>query len=272
MVQLGSDLVDLTPLLAWVLLLCRFSGIFFAIPGIGTEEVPPTFRLFGAVSISAALMFTGATAPQPAHLGELLLMIGSELTLGYLIGSMPAFVLGGLAVAGQVIAGAIGLGQANMIDRSLGANVSVLARLDMMVATAVFLAIDGHHAILRSACGVPGELGLGLWRADAGTAQLLTSQLVSSFELALRVSAPILVTTLVTQFVLGLITKFVPQVNIFIISLPLSVIVGLYLMAYTFDGVARHTMHEFEQTEELVGRLYPTLVRPQTQPTAPLQP
>lgn len=271
MIELGSEILDLNPILAWVLLITRFGGIFFALPGVGTEEVSPIFRLWAAITIGMSIIFSGAKAPEPAHLGELILMIGSEFTLGYLLGSIPAFIMGGLAVSGQVVAGSIGLGQANMIDRSLGGNVSVLARLNIMVATTVFLLIDGHHAIIRAASGNPGELGLGLWRANLDTSAILLNHLVNCFELALRVSAPILVTTLITQFVLGLITKFVPQVNIFIISLPLSVIVGLYLMAYTYDGLAEYTVDEFAKIEEIVGSIYPTLVTPNTPvpPTAP---
>ena len=266
MVQLGSEILDLNPIWVWVLLGARFSGVFLALPGVGTQEVGPAFRMWAALTIAFAISMTGVTAPEAAHYGEMILMLGSEFSLGYLLGSIPGFIMGGLAVAGQVIAGAIGLGQANMLDPSLGGSVSVIARVNVMVATVVFLYIDGHHVILRAASGVPGELGLGLWTADIDTAALLKDQLVNSFELAVRVSAPVLVTTLVTQFVLGLITKFVPQVNIFIISLPLSVFVGLYLMAYTYDGVAKHTANEFAKIEEVTGELYPTLVQENAPP------
>ncbi len=261
MIQLGSDILNLNPILVWILLMSRFSGVFLALPGVGTEQISPAFRLWAAITLSIGITFTGATAPEPAHLGELILMIGAEFSLGYLLGSIPAYIMGGLAVSGQVVAGAIGLGQANMIDPSLGGSVSVLAKLNTLVATVIFLAIDGHHIIIRAASGNPGELGLGLWRADVEIATILQAQLVSSFELALRVSAPILVTTLVTQFVLGLITKFIPQVNIFIISLPLSVMIGLYIMAYTFDGLAQFTVKEFAKIEEVTGSIYPTLVQ-----------
>lgn len=271
MVQFGSEILDLNPVLVWILLMSRFGGVFLSLPGVGTEEISPTFRLWAGITISIALTFTGVTAPEPAHAGELMLMIAAEFSLGYLLGSIPAYIMGGLAVSGQVVAGAIGLGQANMIDRSLGGSVSVLARLNILVATVVFLMIDGHHIILRAAAGTPGELGLGLWRSDIETARILQDQLVTSFELALRVSAPILVTTLITQFVLGLITKFIPQVNIFIISLPLSVMVGLYLMAYTFDGLAKFTVIEFAKIEEVTGQIYPKLVT-EAPPPAPSSP
>ena len=259
MVSFGSEFIDFAPLWTWILFMTRFTGVFLGIPGVGTEQVPASFRLWPAVLISLGLTLTGIRAPEPTQIGEMLTMLGSEISLGYLLGALPGFVLGGLAVSGQVIAGAIGLGQANMIDPSLGGNVSVIARLKTMIATAVFLIVDGHHVIIKAASGIPGEAALGLFRPGYDTANILVDQLVLSFEFALTIAAPVLVTTLVTQFVLGLITKFVPQINIFIISLPLSVFVGLFILSFSFPQIAQHTQEQFTSLQETIGVLFPPL-------------
>jgi flagellar biosynthetic protein FliR len=241
--------------LPFVVLAVRFGGIFESLPGIGGDEFGPQFRYFAVLLIALAITMCGVRAPEPASMLETTLVLMSEFALGFAMGSIPTMVLGGLGVAGQVISGSIGLGQANMIDRSLGGNVSIISKIKVMLATAVFLSIDGHHAIIRAASGLPGEIGFGLFRPDMSTAMVLAQQLSNSFELALSVSAPVIVTTLVTQFVLGLITKFVPQVNIFIISLPLTLLIGLFLVAYSMPGIVEHVHREFLGIEETVGRL-----------------
>ncbi len=255
MIQLGSEFIDTAPLWAFILLFSRFTGLFFALPGIGTEAVPPPFRFYAAVIMSFVVSLTGVKAPEAKGALEQMLMVFSELSLGFALGLIPTFILGGLAVAGQVISGAIGLGQANMIDRSLGVNVALLAKLKMSIATVVFLMLDGHHLLIRVAAGVPGELGLGLMRNYADAAQLFTEQLIQSFELAAMVSAPILVTTLITQFIFGLLTKFVPQVNIFIVSLPLGLLIGFFIIAHGLAGFVNLVIRHFAGMEESILRL-----------------
>lgn len=252
---LGSDLIDFSPIWTWLLLTTRFAGILLVLPGIGTERIPMTMHFYAASVLAVALTISGIRAPEAASVGELVTMFGSELVLGYAMGLIPAIVLSGLSVAGQVISGAIGLGQANMIDRSLGGSVSIISQVQVLLATVIFLFLDGHHAVLRVAGGAVGELGIGLFRPDQHTAEILLQRLIDSFELAVLVAAPVLATSLLTQFVLGLVTKFVPQVNIFIISLPLGVLIGFFVIEATIPGLVNHVIAEFVKTEELVGSI-----------------
>ena len=120
MLQVGSQLFDVMPLWTFSLLLMRFTGLMLGLPGLGTNQVAVPFRFAAAAVLSVAVLLSGVRASEPAHMAELVMMMMSELTLGYAFGFIPSFVLAGLAVAGQTISGAIGLGQANMMDRSLG--------------------------------------------------------------------------------------------------------------------------------------------------------
>lgn len=246
---------DLIPFWTWFLILIRCFGLLETLPGIGTMQVPAMFRLSFTFAISICLVLGGVRANLPSGVAEAGLMITTEFLLGIILGLIPALLISAVGVAGQVTTGAIGLGQANMIDPSLGGQVAILARLQMMVGVALFLLIDGHHAAIKAAAGLMGDIGLGYFRPNMDTFMILLDRFSSSFELAVMCSAPILVTVLVTNFVLGLITKFVPQVNIFIISLPLTIIVGLYIVVYTFTGVNEHLIRGFNEAEFAILRL-----------------
>ena len=247
MLSIGSTIIEIEIFWSFFLIMMRFSGVLFALPGIGTDQYGPQWRFYLAIIIALSLTIAGVRMPYTEVALEMILLTVAEFALGALIGSVPGFVLAGLGVAGQVIAGTIGLGQANMIDRSLGNNVSIIAQLKIMFATVVFLILEGHHTIIRFAASLPDALKF--FHPDMTTAQLITAQLSHSFELAVMVSAPILVTALITQFILGLVTKFIPQVNIFIISLPLTLGLGLYLIAYSFPGITTHLVKEFGSIE-----------------------
>ncbi len=247
--------LDFTGFWTWFLLFTRFTALLYSLPGIGTEEVPMPVRVTLAIVISSVLTISGAMATLPIHLAEAGLMILTEFALGYLLGAIPLYIVGSLAVAGQVTAASIGLGQASMIDPSLGEHVSVLGRLQALMAVAIFLIVDGHHVVISAASDFTTHFGIGFFRPDANTAQLLVERFSHSFELAVVVSGPILVTILVTQFVLGLLTKFVPQVNVFIVSLPLTIGVGLFIAAYTLPSLGRQLIKEFSYTEEYEAAL-----------------
>ncbi|HMO18406.1 MAG TPA: flagellar biosynthetic protein FliR [Oligoflexia bacterium] len=245
--------IGIAPLWTFVLILVRISTLLFMLPGVGTEQIPAQFRLYLAMSISVLAAMSIPQIPMPEELHLIVLSIATEAIFGLLLSLLPAIVLGGLAVSGQVIAGVIGLGQANMIDRSLGESVSVLAKFNMYLGSLVFLAIDGHHVLLKAATLELGYPSVAVIPSFNKGIQILMTSFSSSFELAIAISAPILIATLVTQFLLGLITKFVPQVNIFIISLPLSVFMGFYIMSYTIEPFASQLVEEFTLMEELAG-------------------
>ncbi len=213
-------------------------------------------RLSIAVLIGLAATMAGVTAPEPKHMVDGGLMLASEFTLGYLLATIPALIVSSLAITGQVVSGTIGLGFANLIDPSIGQSLAILARIESLVATLVFLLVDGHHVIIRAVTGYGGDLPIGTFYPGVDTGMFFLERFSAVFEVAIVCSAPILVSILVTQFVLGLITKSVPQVNIFIISLPLTIGMGLYITAYTFPGMVENILVEFNQMEEFVGQLF----------------
>lgn len=214
------------------------TGLFYALPGIGTEQVPDSFRIIPAITLSICAVLGGIKADLPPGLAEGGLVLLLEFGLGYLMGFIPLLIISGLTVAGQVISGSIGLGQANMIDASLGESISVLSRISYQLGILIFLLLDGHLLIFKSASSVVSNVGLGIFKTNSNIAILLVEKFSTTFEMALIISAPIIVASLLTQFVLGLIAKFVPQVNVFLISLPLTVIVGFYLLQSTIHILA----------------------------------
>ncbi len=252
---IGDLHLDFSIFWTWFLLFTRMAGVFNALPGIGTDSVPAAFRLLPAMIVGACITLSGIHAHAPASLAEGAAMVGAEYALGYVLGYVPQLVLGGLAVAGHLVSGSIGLAQANMIDASLGENVTVISLIKIQLATLLFLVMEGHHIVIRAAAGIAADIGIGEFRPGADTFQVLLDRFVSSFHLAIVVAAPIIVSALLTQFVLGLVTKFVPQVNIFIVSLPLTLLAGLFIVQITLPGLFRHTELEFSRVEETLSTL-----------------
>ncbi len=250
---MNFDQFDFSAFWVWFLIFTRLSGMFTSLPGVGTEQVPGIIRLSSSLIISIVISMTGIQAPQASSIAEGLVMIGGEFLFGYLLGLIPQLIIAGVAVAGQVTSGAIGLAQASMVDPSLGTSVTVLAHVNSMVATIIFLAVDGHHTVIRAASGDLGGIGAGVFRPNESIAAMLVDRFEALFSMALVMSAPILVTVLVTQFVFGIITKFVPKVNVFIVSFPLLVLLGIFLSDVTLPSMTKHVISEFNEMSEYLG-------------------
>lgn len=236
---------DLSAVWTFLLLLARMEGLFQTMPGLSSDQVAGSIRGALAVIIAAMITLTGVKAPEAPGVFDAGIMMICEFILGWAIGFIPAMIVAAVSVGGQVMTLSIGLGQASMIDPSLGEPVSIISSIKAFVATIIFLLIDGHHVVLRAASGSVGTLRLGLFRPDGMTFEVLSTCFYEWFQLALTISGPVLVTMLLTQFVLGLLTKFVPQVNVFIISLPLTIGLGLFMIFYTFPAAAQHIIDTF---------------------------
>lgn len=235
---------------SWFLLFTRLSSMLIVLPGIGTTQVPGIYRVIGSASIAICAVAGGFRATSPDNYFQGGMMVALEATLGLCLGLIPALMMTGVTVAGQVTTASIGLGAAELIDPSLGANVAILARLQTMLATIIFLVINGHHILIRAALSTLQDAGSPLFSPSSTLANTMLERFSATFELAVTIAAPILVTVLVTNFILGLVTKFIPQFNIFIISLPLTIGVGLFIISYTFTGFAKHLISSLMPLEE----------------------
>ncbi len=243
--------INWTPFWTWLLVSTRLIGVFSIIPAVGTNQIPIFARTSISIVIGVVFVFSGMSAAMPENMVEAAVMLLTEFILGFILGFVPSMIIGAVAVSGQVTTGAIGLGQANMMDPSLGAQVAILARIQSLIAGVVFLLINGHHSVIRAASDAFGSVGVGKFDPNINVVMLLIDRFSHAFELAVSLSAPILVTVLIANFVLGLITRFVSQVNIFIISLPLTIIMGLYITIYTTSGLVEHLIKEFSYLEDV---------------------
>jgi flagellar biosynthesis protein FliR len=247
---LSANQIDFMNFWAWFLLYVRLTGLFTVLPGIGNDEIPLPFRAMFVFTLSICVALRGLVAPEPDSLIEGIFLIGVEYMYGYIIGVLPALCLSAVLVSGHVVAGAMGLGQASMIDPSLGESVATVGRLQGLVATSIYLAADGHHAFIKAATSFAGGSALGAFRPDASFLDFFIDRFVEAFALSLTLGAPILIALLITQFVLGLITKFVPQVNVFIMSLPLTIAMGLFLMGTTLPNLSKKVLEGIDRASQ----------------------
>jgi len=236
----------------FLLLVVRFTGMFLILPGLGGGEKGIHVRIAAILCLALVSMNNGIAADVPPDWFELIASMVVEFMLGMAIGLVPAMVIAGVQTGAQLATTTMGLGASQLIDPSSGTSVSSLARIFGDLAILVFLLTGGHYFVIYALSGAGTEMVPGTFRVTELTIDLMVQQSANIFITGVMISAPVIVALLLTQFVMGLISKAVPTVNIFIVSFPLTIGIGLILSILILPDMIRYLGREYVETENAI--------------------
>lgn len=231
----AQDLVGLVQLYFWPFL--RISALFIVSPVFNANTVPVRVRVVLAIMM-AALLAPFLKVPVEVDLLSPagLLLASREVAIGLLLGFLVQMVFAAVVVAGETLAMSMGLGFAMSVDPQNGVQVPVISQLNVILATLLFLAIDGHLLVLaalaRSFILLPIE-GVAL---DSRFFFSVFELGGTIFATALLLALPAVTAVLVTNIAFGVITRAAPQLNIFAVGFPVTIAVGLIFMMLGLPG------------------------------------
>lgn len=219
-------------ILAFTLVFFRCLGFILSWPLFSGTQVPSPLKALLSLLI-AMICFTiipPASYPKVVQYQTLIGLGVKELILGFSMGFLCTLVFHAVTVAGELISMAMGLSAAQIFNPAMGIQQSSVNQLYFFLAAFLFLAIHGHHYFLmglsQSFEMVP--LNVLLPRLSSlGEFALLGQKIL---EVALLLSAPVLVSILLVNFSLGIMGRAVPQINVLITSLPVNALVGLAVL------------------------------------------
>lgn len=217
----------------FILPLTRYSGLLMLMPVIGTRLVPARTRMVLALWLS---IITIPLLPAPPKLDLLslttLLTIGQELLLGMIMGFIFMLVFQVFVLAGQFMALKLGMGFSAMNDPTTGISVTSLSQFYLLLVTLCFIGMNGHflliEALTQSYKAFPAG-SIELSREHFMKITLLSSWL---FERALVMSLPVFAFLMVINIAFGVMSRSAPQLNIFAVGFPFTVLCGLLMIGY----------------------------------------
>ncbi|MBX7144169.1 MAG: flagellar biosynthetic protein FliR [Oligoflexia bacterium] len=245
----GSVIDHLDVIWTFTLLCARYFAFFTLVPGIGMGERGMMVRSPAIIILAATSLSMRALAAVPQDIGMMFASLVSEYILGALLGLIPMLLIAGVQMAMQLASTSMGIGVGNLVDPTLGMPSSDLSRIIGDISIVLFLLLGGHHVMLYAASGLGGEVIPGTFWLGEGSLQHLLNRSAHVFEIGFILSVPVIVALLLTQFVLGLVTKAVPTVNIFIVSFPLTIGIGLVLAVLAMPDFIDIVSHEFTSLE-----------------------
>ncbi|MDX2202965.1 MAG: flagellar biosynthetic protein FliR [Hyphomicrobiaceae bacterium] len=237
-----ADLGPQGPLLAFILF-CRIGGCLMLMPGFSSTRVPVQVRLFIAVAVT--LMLTPVLADQlkaavpdvtPERLVQLIVF---ETVTGGLIGMMGRLFFLALQFMATAAANFVGMSGASGPGIEEPEQTPTLGVLITLTATLLFFLTDQHWEVLRALIASYRVIPVTEPVSTEFSVVKLTQTLSTAFLLALQVTSPFLVYTLIANLLVGIGNRLVPQVPVYWVSGPLVLVGGLIVLYFTIGETQR---------------------------------
>ncbi len=223
-------------ILVFALVLVRVGFVVAFLPVFGSRMVPLSIK--AAMILILSLIFTPLLVSR-VHVPEttwgFILQTVPEALLGLSMAFLIRLILAGVQFSGQLLGFQMGFGVANVIDPATGVESPVLSQMVYLVALLLFLLFDLHHYFLLALGESFKFFPPGMIAPSKGVFLLLVERGEEIFRLGLKLLSPVLAILLLLQIALGIVARFVPQINVMMISFPLTIALGLFFFGLTFE-------------------------------------
>jgi flagellar biosynthetic protein FliR len=237
MQTLLQDLV-LDQLLVYILTFARMGTVLMIMPGIGDSFVSPRIRLLIALSFSVVLAPVSATyLPEVTTNIQLVWLVLSEMVVGFFIGTIARIFLAALDTAGMLIGMQIGLGNAMVFNPQMAGQGSVIGAFLSITGAVLLFATDLHHMLIYGMVDSYNTFPAGDIPLTEGMAQTITKAVSQSFAIGFYMSVPFMIVSLFLYIAMGVLGRLMPQIQVFILALPIQIILGVVVLSVAFSSL-----------------------------------
>ena len=218
----------------FLLLLTRITGIFIISPFFGSQNIPITMRVATAMTIAVVIfpvVDQHTIVETPASVLSYGLSVLSELFIGWLIGLVSYVALISISMAGKIMDLQVGYAMVQVMDPTSGQQNALIGSFLYNLAVIIFLVTDGHHflfsGLVESFQMIP-ITGLNL---DTDIVDLMVDFTNGIFVSGMKVAIPVTFAILLTNVGLGILARTMPQLNIFVVGVPMHLVIGTFVLA-----------------------------------------
>ncbi len=257
------ELIDRVALVApaFVLTFVRLSGLMIALPVLSYPMVTTRLRIALAVMMSFILFPTleQSTVVFTSNLG-LFVAVAKELIIGLMLGVGTRIIFESFSWAGAVIGRQMGIAMANVMDPTSGTQIPIVSQFWLLIVVTYFFAVNGHQMLFETLYRNFETVPVGTAIISNTSGRLLLNTGAIAFLNAFQFSAPAIVFLLLVDTAIAFTARILPQMNIFMVTLPLKITTGLIVLIISLDmfamlfdivyqGIQEHifnTLHSFK--------------------------
>lgn len=210
----------------FILILIRVTSFIVICPGFSYRGLSNIFKVGLSLALSVLIHNSIPHVPMPDNMLYLIFLGFEEALLGLAMGYITRLVFAVIEIAGQLIDFQVGFSMASVYDPAMGIQASNYGRIYYWLSICLFFILDLHHRIIWSMINSFKAIPIGDFFLSGLGVEGIVVLFARSFELAINLAAPMIIVILVTDVVLGTISKTVPQINVLILGLPLKTMVS----------------------------------------------
>jgi flagellar biosynthetic protein FliR len=216
---------------AFMLVFARIGTMLMLLPGLGERLFSSRIRLTIALVLAAVMLPLHRDAYQVDlhQIGPVALMLAEELLIGAVLGMTARLTIAALELTGSIVAQQLGLGFVTAVDPTQGQQGVLVGNFLTLLGVALLFATNMHHLVIAALDDSytlfhPGEVPL-----TGDMAALITRTVAGAFRIGVQLSAPFIVFGLMINVGLGVLSRLMPQMQVFFVGMPLTIMVGLVI-------------------------------------------
>lgn len=222
-----------------MLVFCRVGTLCMFLPLIGEVSVPMRVRLIFALFFSAIVMFSiiDTIPAKPSNTADLAILIFEEITIGVTIGIAIKAILSALHILGMTIAYQSGLSSGVIFDPTQGTQGSIFGNFISITFITLMLVTDLHLTLVKAAHHSYTVFSFGFFTENYHDFVDLVIRVCSdAFNVGVRLSAPFLIVGILLNLGAGVLSRLMPQMQVFFVLLPIQILVHIFIMSITFGA------------------------------------
>jgi flagellar biosynthetic protein FliR len=226
----------------FILVLARISPLFVLAPLFSSKMLPARARGIVAVGLTLGIMPIAVHAGDGQHIPMDVLPLAGLIVKEILVGMGFSFALAALfaavQVAGSILDTLIGFSFGALVDPITGTNGGVLNQLYALIGVMIFVVINGDAWVIQGLARSYEQVPLTATPEIGSLVQGVQIAFSGIFASAIEVCAPVMLAVLLCDVAFGLVSKVMPQLNVFAVGFPAKVIVGLVLVGASLPFMA----------------------------------
>jgi len=239
----------------WFLVFVRLGSFLLALPFFSAVNFPATLRV-ALAALASMLLAPQLPASTISHADLLSLfgLIGREAAIGLLFGFFARMVFYAADIGGMIISSELGLSMGSLMDPSTRQSEPIPGLILSLLAIVTMLTLDLHHGLLLGFARSFDVLPIGSGHLSSSLFELIVSRTSQIFVVALQISAPVMAVSFSIIVFFSLMSRAVPQMNVFAESFGIRIAGGLIVFGFTLHIAAQYIANFLGRLpDELMG-------------------
>ena len=238
-----------TGVFAFMLAFVRVGTVVMMMPGIGNTFVSPQVRLYFALAFAFVIFpLIQASLPSTVPAGaQMILLIGVEFVIGFFIGTIARTLMSALDTAGFVISTQSSLANAQLFNPQFSSQGSVIGAFITLVGIMLLFATDLYHLLILGVVNSYTLFPIGQVPDVTSMTELLIATTAAAFAIGIQITAPFILIILLLYIGMAVLSKLMPQMQVFMIAMPLQIILALIMFALIGSSMMLIWLAEYEK-------------------------